>query len=83
MQFDNPPAGREVTGRCQMCPFFLRPLQTTRYPGVFLPLTNTVQGTGCGMDQARLGNTHCSSRQGGCEIMGRGAPGDDTAVRRE
>lgn len=43
------------------CPFFLRPLQTTRYLGVFLPLTKTVQGTGNGMDQARLGDAHCSS----------------------
>lgn len=25
------------------CPFFLRPLQTTRYLGVFLPLTNTAR----------------------------------------
>lgn len=46
------------------CPFFLRPLQTTRYLGVFLPLTKTVQGTGNGMDQARLGDAHCSSGVG-------------------
>lgn len=46
------------------CPFFLRPLQTTRYLGAFLPLTNTARGAGSGMDQARLGDAHCSSEAG-------------------